>query len=243
MTPHINAPAGAFAATALIVGDPLRAKFMAESYLEEGRQVCDVRNMLGFSGFYRGKPLSIMSHGMGIPSCSIYCRELIADYGVKNLIRVGTCGGLGEGQKLGDLVIGLSASTDSNVNRTRLLGYDFAATADFHLVSALVRSAGARQISVSVGRLFSTDLFYSPDDRLKEQLRRYRFLGVEMEAAGLYGVAAELGARAVCLCTVSDHLFASFSASPEQRQRGFRAMMEVALDGALLLDESTSEVI
>lgn len=237
MTPHINAPAGAFAPTVLMPGDPLRAQFIAETFLEGAEQVSNVRNMLGYTGHYKGRRLSVMAHGMGIPSCSIYSHELISVYGVKNLIRVGTCGGIGDEVQLRDVVIGLSASTDSNVNRQRLFGYDYAATADFAVVSALHRSAEALRIPVRVGPLFSSDLFYHPNGPLNEALRRLRFLGIEMEAAGLFAVAQELGARAGCICTVSDHVIRGDSTSPANRQTSFREMMSIALEAALLLED------
>jgi purine-nucleoside phosphorylase len=147
-TPHINAEAGAFAKTVLFPGDPLRAKFIAETFLEDAKQVTDVRNMFGFTGTYKGKEVSVMGSGMGIPSCSIYATELITEYGVENIIRVGTCGAVSKDVKVLDVIIGMGASTDSSVNRTRFKGYDFAAIADYGLLRKAVESAEEKEISV-----------------------------------------------------------------------------------------------
>lgn len=235
MTPHINAEDGAFARTVLMPGDPLRAQYIAETYLEDAREVTNVRNMLGFTGTYRGTLISVMGHGMGIPSCSIYSKELITDYAVENLIRVGSCGAVGDDIHLRDVIVCLGAGTDSNVNRIRFMGHDFAATADFSIVSALVAAAEKRKISVRVGNLFSEDLFYSPETQMAQVLKKYGILGVEMEAAGLFGVAAEFGAKAGAICTVSDHILRGERTSAEERQSTFNAMMTIALDAAVSL--------
>ena len=232
MTPHINAPSGAFAQTVLMPGDPLRAKFIAETYLENSQEVTNVRGMLGFTGTYKGKRLSVMGHGMGIPSCSIYTKELITEYGVENIIRVGSCGAVLDDVHVRDVIIGLGACTDSGVNRTRFAGHDFAATADFGLTTALVEAARALDIPAKVGNIFSADLFYTPDTDMFQVMRRYGILGVEMEAAGIYGVAHEYGARAACILTVSDHILREEYTSAEERQTTFRDMMAIALDAA-----------
>lgn len=231
-TPHNVAPQGAFAETVLMPGDPLRAKYIAETFLENAEQITAVRNMYGFTGTYQGKRLSVMGHGMGIPSVSIYAKELITEYGVKNLIRVGSCGAVLDDVNLRDVIIGSGACTDSNVNRIRFGGYDFAAIADFHLVQALWQAAQELGVNAKVGNLFSSDLFYHPDSRLTELERQYGVLGVEMEAAGLYGVAAEFGARAVTICTVSDHIVREEYTSAEERQLTFNEMIKVALTAA-----------
>lgn len=232
-TPHISAPEGAFAPTVLLPGDPLRAKYIAETYLDNPEEITAVRAMLGYTGDYKGKKLSVMGHGMGIPSCSIYTKELITDYGVKNLIRVGSCGAVCDDVHVRDVIIALGASTDSKVNRSRFLGHDFAATADFTLVSALVAAAKAQDIPAKVGNIFSADLFYNPDERLNLTLKKYGILGVEMEAAGMFGVAAEYGARAACICTVSDHILRQEYTTAEQRQTTFNDMMIIALEAAI----------
>jgi len=231
---HINAQAGDFAETVIMPGDPLRAKYIAEKYLNDIKQVNDVRSMLGFTGKYKEKPLSIMGHGMGIPSVSIYATELINEFGVKNIIRAGSCGAVSPSIKLRDIVVGMGASTDSSVNRMRFKGYDFAATADYGLLQNIVSAAANKSIAVEVGNIFSADLFYTPDPDMFDIMEKYNILGIEMEAAGLYGLAAEFGAKAVTICTVSDHIRTGAALSSEERQSSFDEMIEVALDAAIL---------
>lgn len=228
-TPHIEAPAGAFAETVLLPGDPLRAKYIAERFFEGAVQVTAVRNMYGYTGSCRGQRLSVMGSGMGIPSCSIYASELIDHYGVRRLLRIGTCGATRSDIQLGDLVLALGASTDSAVNRTRFGGFDLAAIASWPLTRAIDDAARAVNRMLRVGNVFSTDLFYSPQPGLIEMLTRAGILGIEMEAAGLYTAAAERGAEAAALLTVSDHLVSGARMSSEERQRGLDEMIEVAL--------------
>jgi len=232
-TPHINAQPGDFAETVLMPGDPLRAKFIAETYLEDVKQVCDVRNMFGYTGTYKGKKVSVMGHGMGIPSCCIYVHELIAEYGVKNVIRIGSCGAVRDDVKLMDVVIGMGASTDSKVNRIRFNNHDFAAIADFDLLEEAVKQARAQNVAVKVGNVFSADLFYTPEPEIFEKMKNLGILGVDMEAAGIYGVAANLGARALTILTVSDHILRGEKLSAEDRQKSFHEMMQVALETAV----------
>ncbi|HGN1707669.1 TPA: purine-nucleoside phosphorylase [Providencia rettgeri] len=236
-TPHINAEMGDFADVVLMPGDPLRAKYIAETFLQDVRQVNNVRGMLGFTGTYKGRKISVMGHGMGIPSCSIYAKELITDFGVKVLIRVGSCGAVMDDVKLRDVVIGMGACTDSKVNRQRFKDHDFAAIADYDLVHNAVEAAKARNVNVRVGNLFSADLFYSPDPDMFKVMEKYGILGVEMEAAGIYGVAAEFGARALTICTVSDHIKTGEQTTSEERQTTFNEMIEIALDSVLLGDK------
>ena len=228
-TPHIEAPAGAFAETVLMPGDPLRARYIAERFLGDAEEVTAVRNMVGYTGTWRGQRLSVMGSGMGIPSCSIYASELIDHYGVKRIVRIGTCGATCADLALGDLVLALGASTDSNVNRTRFGGYDLAAIAAWPLARALVEAAERLNRPIRVGNVFSTDLFYSPQTDLMAMLTRAGILGIEMEAAGLYTAAAERGAQATALMTVSDHLITGARMSSDERQRGLDQMIEVAL--------------
>ena len=236
-TPHINAPDGAFADVVLMPGDPLRAKYIAETFLDNAHQVTDVRGMLGFTGSYRGRPVSVMGHGMGIPSCSIYTKELITEYGVTRIIRVGSCGAVRDDVKLRDVVIGMGASTDSRVNRLRFKDHDFAALADFDLVRHAHQAARTLGIAVKVGNIFSADLFYSPDPDMFTVMKKYGIVGVEMEAAGIYGVAAEFGARALTICTVSDHILRGEQTSSQERQSTFNEMIRIALE-AILLDDA-----
>lgn len=237
-TTHIGARPGQIADTVLLPGDPLRARFIAEQFLTDASEVTGVRNMLGYTGFYRDMPVSVMGGGMGIPSNCIYATELAQHYGVRRLLRVGSCGAVADSAALGDLVIGLGACTDSGVNRTRFGGLDFAATADFELTRALVDAARAGGRSPAVGNLFSSDLFYNPNaESLFAMLKRYGIVGIEMEAAGLYGVAAECRIRAATLCTVSDHVLRGEEMSAGERERGFAAMIDVALE-ALIADQA-----
>jgi len=232
-TPHINAEMGDFADVVLMPGDPLRAKYIAETFLQDVKEVCNVRSMFGYTGTYKGRKISVMGHGMGIPSCSIYATELIKDFGVKKIIRVGSCGAVRDDVKLRDVVIGMGASTDSKVNRIRFGGHDFAAIADFGMVQNAVDAAKAKGIPVKVGNIFSADLFYNPDFEFFKTMDKYGIVGVEMEAAGIYGVAAEFGAKALTILTVSDHIKRGEKLSSEDRQKSFGEMMNVALETAV----------
>lgn len=238
MTPHINAPAGAFADVVLMPGDPLRAKYIAETFLDDAKLVTDVRNMFGYTGSYKGRKVSVMGHGMGIPSCSIYAKELITEYGVKKIIRVGSCGAVRPDVKLRDVIIGVGACTDSKVNRIRFKDNDFAAIADFEMTLAAVQAAKAKNVPVRVGNLYSADLFYTPDVEMFDVMEKYGILGVEMEAAGIYGVAAEFGAKALTICTVSDHIRTHEQTSAEERQLTFNEMIEIALESVLIGDQA-----
>jgi purine-nucleoside phosphorylase len=232
-TPHIKAEKGDFAETVLMPGDPLRAKHIADTFLTDVVQVNEVRNMFGFTGQYKGKPISVMGSGMGIPSISIYAKELITEFSVKNIIRVGTCGALKDDIQLRDVIIAQGASTDSNVNRVRLNGYDYAAIASYELLEGTVNAARNAGKSVRVGNVFSADLFYSPVDGIMQTLHDMNILAVEMEAAGLYGVAAEFNANALAVMTVSDHIMRGEALDADARQTTFNDMIEITLDAAL----------
>ena len=231
-TIHINADLGDFAETVLMPGDPLRAKYIAETFLVDARQVSDVRNMFGFTGRYEEHVISVMAHGMGIPSASIYCTELIQDFGVKRILRVGSCGTVHPSVGLRDLVIAMGASTDSNVNRMRFGGYDLAAIADFDLVRRAVRVAEEKNVTFHVGNVFSTDLFYAPNSTQLDLMRSNNILAVEMETAGIYAIAAELDAEALAICTVSDDIKTRDALSPAERQSSFDEMIQLALEVA-----------
>lgn len=232
-TPHISAEPGAFAETVLLPGDPLRAKHIAEDFLTDAVEVNAVRNMLGYTGTYRGSRISVMGTGMGVPSASIYATELVKDYGVKNLIRVGTCGGIGQDVHIRDVIVAVGACTDSGVNRARFGGMDFAAVASYDLLRAAVDAAVAQGKTVHVGNVFTSDLFYHPDEGRVDTMENMGVLAIEMEAAGLYGVAAEFGANALAIFTVSDHIRTGESTSSAERQSTFHDMIEIALDAAL----------
>jgi purine-nucleoside phosphorylase len=229
-TPHISAEKGDFAPSILLPGDPLRAKHIADTYLDQAQEVNAVRNMLAYTGTFQGTPISVMGTGMGIPSASIYATELITEYGVQRLVRVGSCGGILPTVKIRDVILAIGACTDSGVNRARYGGLDFAATADFGLLRAAADAAAARGVEVKVGNVHSADLFYNPDPAAFDRMEAMGVLAVEMEAAGLYGVAAENGARALTIATVSDHVRTGESTTPEERQQTFNEMVEIALD-------------
>ena len=229
-TPHIAAPDGAFAEAILLPGDPLRAKYIAETFLDEAVEVTSVRNMLGFTGSYKGMPVSVMGTGMGIPSASIYINELINSYGVKRLVRVGSCGGISTDVAIRDIVLAIGAGTESGVNRARYGGWDFPATADYELLSAAVAAAKESGHDVTVGNVHSSDSFYNPVADALATWQRMNVLAVEMEAAGLYGIAAELGVRALAVLTVSDHLITQIETTSEERERSFDDMVVVALE-------------
>ena len=232
-TPHIEAQAGDFAETVLMPGDPLRAKFIAENFLDDVKCVTKVRNMFGYTGTYKGKRISVMGSGMGVPSISIYATELYRDYGVEKIIRIGSCGAIRDDIKIRDIVIGMAASTDSNVNRQRINNVDFAACADFSLLKSVVDTAEKMGKSVHVGNIFTADLFYTPQPEIFATLEKYGVLAVEMEAAGLYGVAAEYGKKALTVLTVSDHIKTGEQTTAAERQTTFKDMMEITLESIL----------
>ena len=229
-TPHIAADAGGFAETVLLPGDPLRAKFVAETFLDNVLCVNEIRNMFAYTGSYKGRPVSVMGSGMGMPSTSIYATELFQDYGVRNVIRVGSCGSIHPEVNVGDLIAAMGASTDSNVNRLRFMGHDFSAIADYGLLRAWVDEAEAQEAKVTVGNIFSTDTFYHLSDEIYEVAARLQIVAVEMEAAALYRIAAEQGGRALCVLTVSDQIMKGEKMSAADRETSFVEMMRITLD-------------
>lgn len=229
-TAHINAAPGDFADTVLMPGDPLRAQYIAENFMDDAKRVTDVRNVWGYTGSYKGTPVSVMAHGMGIPSASIYTHELITQYDVKRVIRVGSCGTSHPDVELRDIIIAMGASTDSGVNRMRFGGYDLAALASFDLVEKAVAAARAAGVRHHVGNIFSADLFYTPDPDMFETLAKYNVYGVEMEAAGIFPIAAENNAEALAICTVSDDIPNSKHLSSDERATTFDEMIGVALE-------------
>ena len=236
MSVHINAKNGDIAESVLLPGDPLRAKFIAETFLENPVCYNEVRGMYGYTGTYKGKRISVQGTGMGIPSISIYATELIKDDGVKNLIRVGTCGGYHEDVKVRDLIIAMSASTDSNLNLTRFKGRTYAPTANFDLLKKAYDVAVEKGIEPKVGPIYSSDIFYGDDDVDWKTWANFGCLGVEMEAAGLYTVAAKYKVKALAIMTCSDHFITGEVTTAEERQTTFTNMMEVALDTIVGLD-------
>ncbi|HJW05044.1 MAG TPA: purine-nucleoside phosphorylase [Rhodanobacter sp.] len=231
-TPHLDARPGDIADTVLLPGDPLRARHIAHEFLDGVVEVNSRRNMLGYSGHYRGMRVSVIGSGMGIPSCAIYATELARVFGVRRIVRVGTCGGVGD-VALGDLLLAQAASTDSNFNRLQFGGHDLAACADFGLMRAAVDTAAAQRVQLRVAGVFSTDCFHGGDPQLVARLLAHRIRGVEMESAGLYGVAMREGFRALSVLTVSDHLQHDAHMPPTQREQGLARMTALVLDSLL----------
>lgn len=232
MTPHNEARPGDYAEAVLLPGDPLRARWIAESFLDGAVQVNGVRNCLGFTGRYRGRRVSVQATGMGQPSTAIYVHELIHSYGASTLIRVGTCGGISRRVKVRDLILAQTASTDSAVNRAMFAPFDFAPAADFGLLRAAVERAEAAGIAFHVGGIVSSDVFYGPEGRY-DVLTSHGVLGVEMEANALYTLAAAAGARALAICTMSDCLLTGEMIDAASRQESLAEMVTLALDVAV----------
>ncbi|HET7385344.1 MAG TPA: purine-nucleoside phosphorylase [Nocardioidaceae bacterium] len=235
MSTHIGAEPGQIAARMLLPGDPLRAQWIAETFLEDAKCYSRVRGMLGFTGTYRGEQVSVQGSGMGLPSLAIYVNELIAEYGVRTLVRVGSCGALTERLSLRDLVIASAASTDSSMNKIRFEGLDYAPVADYRLLRAAADAADAAGFAerAHVGPIFSTDSFYSPRPELTARMAEYGVLAVEMETSALYTLAAQHDAAALTVCTVSDHILTGEQTSAEERERTFGDMVGVALAAVL----------
>lgn len=229
-TPHNAAKEGDIAKTVLMPGDPLRAKYIAENYLENVTCFNTVRNMFGYTGTYKGKKVSVMGGGMGMPSIGIYSYELYAFYGVEQIIRIGSAGGISDNVHLRDLVIGMGASTNSNFAHQYKLPGTFAPIADFGLLRKAVEIVESKGISVAVGNILSSDTFYTDDETANDQWKKMQILCVEMEAAALYMNAARAGKKALCMLTISDHLYTGEALSAEERQTTFHEMMEVALE-------------
>lgn len=234
-TPHNEAERGAFAQTVLMPGDPLRAKFVAENFLENAVLVNNVRGIQGYTGTYRGTAVSVMASGMGMPSIGIYSYELFHDYDVENIIRIGSAGGLSDSVKLRDIILGMGSCTDSDYGHQFRLPGSFAPTASWELLKAAAAQAEALNISYKVGNLLSSDLFYDDDETSAAAWRKMGVLAVEMESAALYMNAARAGKRALAICTISDHIFTGEALPSAERQTGFTQMMKLALETAIAL--------
>jgi purine-nucleoside phosphorylase len=230
---HIGANAGDIAPLVLLPGDPLRARWIAETFLEEARCYSEVRGMLGFTGTWHGQPVSVQGSGMGQPSLAIYVNELFTDYDVQSVVRVGSCGALTENLAIRDVVIGSGACTDSSMNRITFEGLDYAPVADFGLLRAAVEAAEARGLDVRVGLLFSGDSFYASRPELTRRMVGYGVLAIEMEASALYTLAAKHGRKALAICTVSDHIVTGEATSAIEREQTFGDMVQIALAAAL----------
>jgi purine-nucleoside phosphorylase len=235
MSTHIGARADQVAPYVLMPGDPLRAKWIAQTYLDDAECYTEVRGMLGFTGTYRGERVSVQGSGMGLPSLSIYANELLDEYGVRTIVRVGSCGALTEELALRDIVIASGACTDSSMNTIRFEGLDYAPVADFGLLRSAYDEALDRAMPVKthVGLLFSSDSFYHPRPELTSRLVEYGALAVEMEASALYTLAAKFKARALAICTVSDNIVTGEQTSSHEREQTFTDMVEVALAAVL----------
>lgn len=229
-TAHNNAKANDFAKTVLMPGDPLRAKYIAEIYLENPRQVTAVRNMFGYTGTYKGKEISVMGGGMGMPSIGIYSYELFNFYGVDQIIRIGSAGALQDHIKVMDVVIGMGACTDSNYAYQYGLPGTFAPIADYELMNKAIETAKRQGTNVVVGNVLSSDVFYNADPTVNDRWRSMGVLAVEMEAAALYMNAAKAKKKALCMLTISDHIYTGEALCAEDRQLGFGKMMEIALE-------------
>lgn len=234
MSVHIGAQNNEIAETVLLPGDPLRAKYIAENFLEDAVCYNEVRGMLGFTGTYKGKRVSVQGTGMGVPSISIYITELMQSYRVQNLIRVGTCGAIQQDVRVRDIIIAMSASTDSAVNRIRFNGIDFAPTANFDLLKKAYDTATTGGLEVKVGNVFTSDTFYNEDKESIQRWANYQILALEMETAALYTLAAKFNRKALSILTVSDHVITGEETSAEERQTTFNDMIHVALDSVLL---------
>jgi purine-nucleoside phosphorylase len=232
MTVHIGAAPGEIAETVLMPGDPLRAKWAAETFLDDAVCVNEVRGMLGFTGMWRGNRVTIHGSGMGMPSLSIYANELIRDYGARTLIRIGSAGSMQTHVKVRDIVLAMTSSTMSTPSRGFFRDLSFAPSADFGLLQAAFTAAQGKASSVHVGGIYSSDVFYDERPDLTEQMTRHGVLAVEMEAAELYTVAARHGARALAVLTISDHLLTGEALPSADRQSSFSDMVEIALEAA-----------
>ncbi|ABF62082.1 purine-nucleoside phosphorylase [Ruegeria sp. TM1040] len=232
MTVHIGSQKDDFAETVLLPGDPYRAKWAAETFLSDVRLVNEVRGMLGYTGMWNGHRVSIQGSGMGMPSLSIYANELIRDFDAQTLIRIGSCGGMQPHVKVRDVIIAMSATSVSTPSRTIFRDVNFAPTADWTLLRNAVTAAEAQGLSPHVGGIYSSDTFYDERPDLNEQMVRHGVLGVEMEAAELYTLAARYGRRALAVLTVSDHLQTGEALPSEERERSFGEMVEIALSAA-----------
>jgi purine-nucleoside phosphorylase len=233
MTAHIAGTAEDFASTVIMPGDPLRAKYIAETYLEDSKLVTDIRNMLGYTGYYKGQRISVMGHGMGVPSLVLYGHELINDFGVKRIIRIGSVGATQKDVMMRDVILAQAAGTDSPTNAKRSSGYHMATSATFELLHNAYVSAKEKNIDVKVGNVFTGDLYYDPDEDLIPALERFGVLGIDMEVAGLYGLAQQFGIESLAILTVSDHCITGEETTAEERQLSFNNMIEIALETAI----------
>ncbi len=233
MSVHIGAKKGEIAETILLPGDPLRAKYIAETYLEDVVCYNEVRGMLGYTGTYKGQRISVQGTGMGVPSISIYVNELIREYGVKNLIRVGTCGGIQDNVKVRDVILAMTATTDSSLNRQAFPGFDFSPNANFNLLKKAYDIGTEKGLKIQVGNVLTSDIFYRDSMDIVKKLAGYGVLAVEMETTALYSLALKHGVNALTILTVSDHIFTGEETTAEERQTTFNDMITMALEASI----------
>jgi len=234
MSVHIGAKPGDIAERVLLPGDPMRAKWIAETFLKDPVCYTQVRGMLGFTGTWQGVPVSVQGSGMGMPSASIYTHELINEYGVKSLLRIGSCGALADDLQLGDVIAAIGSATDSNMNRSRFDGLiDYAPVADFGLLRTAAEVAERRGVPLRVGPILAADAFYTDRPDLYDTLADYGVLAVEMESAAIYTIAARYRAKALTILTVSDHIKRGEAMDSARREQGFADMVQIGLDTAI----------
>lgn len=232
MSIHIGAKDNEIAETVLLPGDPLRAKYIAETFLENAKCYNEVRNMLGYTGTYKGHPISVQGTGMGVPSISIYIHELMESYNVQNLIRVGTCGAIQKDVKVRDVILAMTASSDSKTNRFAFGEVDYAPAANFDLLKRAYDTGLQKGLNLKVGNILTSDTFYNDHSDL-EKWAKYQILAIEMETSALYTLAAKFGRKALSVLTVSDHIVTGEVTTAEERQLTFNDMIEVALEAAI----------
>ncbi|RBW69209.1 purine-nucleoside phosphorylase [Bacillus taeanensis] len=233
MSIHIEAKENEIAETILLPGDPLRAQYIAENFLEDALCYNNVRGMLGFTGTYKGQRVSVQGTGMGVPSISIYVNELIRSYGVKNLIRVGTCGAIQKDVNVRDVILAMTSSTDSQMNRLAFEGFDYAPTASFNLLKKAYDEGVKKGLHIKVGSVLTSDVFYRDSMDIVKKLADHGVLAIEMETTALYTLAAKYGANALSVLTVSDHVFTGEETTAEERQTTFNEMIEIALEAGI----------
>ena len=234
MSVHIGAKTGEIADTILLPGDPLRAKYIAETYLDDVFQYNEVRGMYGYTGTYQGKQISVQGTGMGVPSISIYVNELIQSYDVQKLIRVGTCGAIQKDIQVRDIILAQGSTTDSQMNRMVFSGIDYAPLADFHLLKSAYDIASEKSDKVRVGNVFTSDTFYRDNaQEVNELLAKYNVLAIEMETTALYTLAAKFDRKALSILTVSDHVLTGEETTADERQTSFHEMMKISLETAI----------
>ncbi|CAL4324352.1 Purine nucleoside phosphorylase DeoD-type [Buchnera aphidicola (Periphyllus testudinaceus)] len=230
ITPHMNSKISDFSEVVIISGDPLRIKYIAKNFLKNSIKINNVRLMLGYTGFYKNKKVSLMSHGMGIPSLSIYIRELFFNYNVKKIIRLGTCGKISKNIKMRDIVVAIGASTDSSMNRLRFKNYDFSSTATFNMLKNTYNIAKKYNFKIHIGNIFSTDSFYGKSDSFYNLIKNFGILAIDMETSGLYSLSSELNFQTVSICTVSDCIFSKKSISFKDRENTLNDSIILALE-------------